>query len=527
MLKTIRIDAMKKLLFATAAVLLLATFSQSAQKTVTVGTSETPASLDTNFGNIQDNFSELYGWVGQEVKATSNPAFNSINLASGNVAANNVQVVKQWITGLSYTADVTAVVHGGMIYVCQTTHTAGTFATDLAASKWKLWGSDIYAPSAVSTVRTTAGGGSTTAPPSEAAVGDALASAGASMVYPGAGIPNSTGSAWGPSYTLDTDLSSVSASDDTVPSAKATKAALDLKSPIDNPTFTTAVTAPSYLSSASDGARYTILPSNTTISPLGDGSEQIYNEGGQIKVVEGDTEYDILNSGDVDDTPVNGETSVPVSSNWAYDHAAATATHGVSGSIVGTSDSATLTNKTLDVEGTGNAITIVDKVWFAAAGCNNATATSFYDLPTSNPAAPACITGTNTQKGVLDFDAATDESAQVSLALPSDWSGNIDLKYKWLADATSGSVVWGVQTSCVADAETDDPSWNTASTVTDAAKGTTLQTNDASMTSITITGCAAGELLHLRFFRDADNGSDDMTGDARLIGAELTLRRAQ
>jgi hypothetical protein len=49
------------------------------------------------------------------------------------------------------------------------------------------------------------------------------------MVYPGAGIPNSTGSAWGTSYSLDTDLSSVSASDDTIPSAKATKAAIDLK----------------------------------------------------------------------------------------------------------------------------------------------------------------------------------------------------------------------------------------------------------------------------------------------------------
>jgi hypothetical protein len=31
----------------------------------------------------------------------------------------------------------------------------------------------------------------------------------------------------------------------------------------------------------------------------------------------------------------------------------------------------------------------------------------------------------------------------------------------------------------------------------------------------------------LKFFRDADNGSDGMTGDARLIGAEVTLRRAQ
>lgn len=47
------------------------------------------------------------------------------------------------------------------------------------------------------------------------------------MVYPGAGIPNSTGSAWGSSYALDADLSTVSASDDTIPSAKATKALVD------------------------------------------------------------------------------------------------------------------------------------------------------------------------------------------------------------------------------------------------------------------------------------------------------------
>jgi hypothetical protein len=47
------------------------------------------------------------------------------------------------------------------------------------------------------------------------------------MVYPGAGIPNSSGSAWGTSYTLDTDLASVSGSDDSIPSAKATKAYVD------------------------------------------------------------------------------------------------------------------------------------------------------------------------------------------------------------------------------------------------------------------------------------------------------------
>jgi hypothetical protein len=64
-----------------------------------------------------------------------------------------------------------------------------------------------------------------------------------SMVYPGAGIPNSTGSSWGTSYTLDTDLASVSGSDDTLPSAKATKAYVDSgTSSFTNKTFDAAAT---------------------------------------------------------------------------------------------------------------------------------------------------------------------------------------------------------------------------------------------------------------------------------------------
>jgi hypothetical protein len=190
--------------------------------------------------------------------------------------------------------------------------------------------------------------------------------------------------------------------------------------------------------------------------------------------------------------------------------------------------SSSFTNKTMDAEGTGNVLTIPVKIWLPAAGCDNATATSFWDLPNANAPAAACSTGTYTQKAVLDFDATTDESAQVTLMLPSDFSasGILDAIVKWEAAAITGSVVWGIQTSCVADAETDDPAWNTASTVMDAVKGTTYQTNDAAISDITKTGCAAGELLHLKFYRDADNGSDDMAGDARLIGVMITFRRA-
>lgn len=40
--------------------------------------------------------------------------------------------------------------------------------------------------------------------------------------------------------------------------------------------------------------------------------------------VEGDN---LIRASDVDDTPVDGQTAVPVSSNWAYDHAASMVAH--------------------------------------------------------------------------------------------------------------------------------------------------------------------------------------------------------
>jgi hypothetical protein len=187
----------------------------------------------------------------------------------------------------------------------------------------------------------------------------------------------------------------------------------------------------------------------------------------------------------------------------------------------------TLTNKTLDVEGTGNVVTVPVRLWWPAATCQNATAITDWSTPTANPAVAACVTGSNTQKGVLDFaDGANTLSVQRLLRLPADWIGTIDAALVWFTPATTGSVVWQVATICVADAETGDPAFNAASTVTDAAKASTNQFNDAAITTVTITGCAAGETLHLRVFRDPTHGSDTLADTARLVGVELTYRRA-
>ena len=52
----------------------------------------------------------------------------------------------------------------------------------------------------------------------------------------------------------------------------------------------------------------------------------------------------LLKQADVDDTPVNGVTTAPVSSNWAYDHAALSTAHGISSfgaTLVDDADAAT------------------------------------------------------------------------------------------------------------------------------------------------------------------------------------------
>ena len=195
--------------------------------------------------------------------------------------------------------------------------------------------------------------------------------------------------------------------------------------------------------------------------------------------------------------------------------------------LVGKATTDTLTNKTLNAEGTGNTLTVPVKIWLPMAGCNNATAALAWDSPTTNPAVAACVTGTNTQKGVADFaDGANALSLQTSIRLPSDWTGALDADFLWFGATTTGNVVWQLATICVADAETDDPAFNTASTVTDAAKGTANQLNNASITSVTTTGCAAGELMHLKVIRDPANASDTYADTARLIGITLTMRRA-
>lgn len=126
------------------------------------------------------------------------------------------------------------------------------------------------------------------------------------------------------------------------------------------------------------------------------------------------------------------------------------------------------------------------------------------------------------------FDAAAVEAIQFQLPrLPNYGSGNLTLKLTWYGDtATSGDVVWSAQLAAITpdtdsqDAETK--TYATAQSVTDSHLGTTAQRiHTCSITVSNLDSLAAGDVVWLKVYRDATNGSDTLSGDAQLTGLVL------
>jgi hypothetical protein len=193
--------------------------------------------------------------------------------------------------------------------------------------------------------------------------------------------------------------------------------------------------------------------------------------------------------------------------------------------LVGRATADTLTNKTIDAEATGNTITFPFYVQVPGAGCNNATASPNWDLPTTNAPTPNCLTGANTQQGTMDFDDTAARTMQTSFILPPGWTGNVDVDVDWLVTAGGGSntVKFTVATACSAAGATFDPAFNTANTITSGTVGANNAMNVTSQSAITMTGCAAGNVLHIKFGRD---NTDTSTATVRVVDVGFTIRRS-
>ena len=153
-------------------------------------------------------------------------------------------------------------------------------------------------------------------------------------------------------------------------------------------------------------------------------------------------------------------------------------------------------------------------------------ATALY-LPTTNPADAASVetTATRPELKVLDFDASTAQYAQFAIAMPKSWNlGTVTYQVFWSPSTTNtGNCIFGVQGVSCTEGDTADVAFGTAVEVTDAGIGTV---EDVQMTAVsgamTISGSPADDdQTFFQLYRDAADGSDTFTGEARVLGIKL------
>ncbi len=128
------------------------------------------------------------------------------------------------------------------------------------------------------------------------------------------------------------------------------------------------------------------------------------------------------------------------------------------------------------------------------------------------------------QHRVIDFDDSTDESVIYQGYLPASYDGGGLTLELWVAatSATSGNVVMdaAIERIQAGSTDIDSDSFAAVNSVTQAVNGTSgvpviatiTFTDGADMDSL-----AAGEIFRLKVTRDADNGSDTVSGDVELL----------
>jgi hypothetical protein len=160
-----------------------------------------------------------------------------------------------------------------------------------------------------------------------------------------------------------------------------------------------------------------------------------------------------------------------------------------------------------------------------ASGGGSGTKTYTVFTPDDNqpPAANFATLDTRNSILVLDFDAATDESAVFVGVIPEAASLGSGLKIRlhWMAtSATSGNCIWDVSLERMTT-DLDSDSFDTIASATTATSGTSGIPTVTEITLTTIDSVTAGDGFRLKVTRDADNASDTMTGDAELVVVEV------
>ena len=133
-------------------------------------------------------------------------------------------------------------------------------------------------------------------------------------------------------------------------------------------------------------------------------------------------------------------------------------------------------------------------------------------------------TATRPEMKVLDFDPSTIEYAQFSIAMPKSWDlGTITFQAFWSPSSTdTGDMLLGLQGVGVANDATSDVTFDAAVDVTDTAGGAVEDVMVSPVSGdVTVKGVAADTYTYFQVARNATSGSDDFTGDVRLLGIKI------
>jgi hypothetical protein len=150
--------------------------------------------------------------------------------------------------------------------------------------------------------------------------------------------------------------------------------------------------------------------------------------------------------------------------------------------------------------------------------------------PYSNepPATVYATLDTRNAHPVLDFDAATDESAVFTGIMPRNYAGGGVTVYLHLTDTNDTNAAhasyWDVSFEAMIAQDADADGFAAAQSSHAHPNGTSgipvvlaiPFTDGAQMDSV-----LAGELFRLKVNRDANNGSDDWANDAELLMVEI------
>jgi hypothetical protein len=205
----------------------------------------------------------------------------------------------------------------------------------------------------------------------------------------------------------------------------------------------------------------------------------------------------------------------------------------VKGAIIGAGSVSVASTKTLTAnntltltgtDGSSVAFGTGGTVAYTNATANGKSLARFTPLDNQPPASNFATLDTRNSVALLDFDDATDE-AVVFVGVISQGAiltSGIMVRIFWAAStATSGDCVWSAEFEDTSGHDIDSDGFDTATTATTTTSGTSGVVNVTEITCTTIDSLSAGDAFRVKISRDANNGSDTMTGDAELVAVEL------